>query len=362
VPSRIPHSRAPLTDPNNGVIDPVWFAFLYDLFLLTGSGTNGISLTDLQLAPSMDGLVAQFAETTKAIQALQVAPSTNDLLAQIADLRSIVQGLQAAPAPIIPEDPVSSDFMLDVARGVIPGMSSVSKFGAAPDGVQTSLTDIWGRADAAATQQIWLAPTAARIHAIVSDSASDDGSPVGVGARTLRVYGLTSWSTVEVSEDITLNGTGAVNTANSYVIINRMKVLTSGTTSINVGTIIATAATDATVGAVILPTRGQTEQCVYGIPSTQKLYIDHLSLSMNATGATTAVDFELLVNENPDVQTTNYIVKNTTELSSTGTSAILRRYTPLYQVVGPAIVKIQAISSSADTDASAGFGGVLITN
>lgn len=57
MPSRIPHSRAQLSDPN-GIIDPVWFAFLYDLFLLTGSGTNATSLTDLQLAPPPSSLTS----------------------------------------------------------------------------------------------------------------------------------------------------------------------------------------------------------------------------------------------------------------------------------------------------------------
>lgn len=255
-----------------------------------------------------------------------------------------------------------SDFSLNVARGLVSGMTAVNKFGAAPDGIQTTLTDVWGRANSTPTQQIWLAPTTARLHNIVSTSASDDGSPVGVGARTLRVWGLTSWSAVEVSEDITLNGTTDVSTVNSYVIINRMKVLTMGATNVNVGTITATAVTDATVTAVILPGRGQTEQAIYGLPSTQSLYINSIVLSMNDGTATARVDFELAVNENPNVQTTQFLIKNTVEMVNTGASTFVRPFEPPFKIAGPAIVKIRGIGSAADIDASAGFDGVLVTN
>ena len=88
-------------------------------------------------------------------------------------------------------------------------MSAVNKFGQATNGVQVTDTDIWDRADAAATQQIWLGPTSARIHTIVSSDAADDGAPegAGAGAQAIRIWYLPDWDTKEAVEDVVLNGT-----------------------------------------------------------------------------------------------------------------------------------------------------------
>lgn len=254
-------------------------------------------------------------------------------------------------------------FALEVARGRVGGISSVNKFGSAPSGVQTTATDIWSRANATPTQQIWLPPTTARVHAIVSSSTSDDGSPAGVGARTLRVYGLTSWSAVEVSEDVVLDGTTPVNTVNSYVIIHRMKVLTSGATSINVGTITATAATDGTVTAVILPGEGQTEMAIYGVPSIQSFYLTRWYCGVaKSSGAAADADFHLLVNETPTTNLLNYLYKSDFSLQTTGTNSFEKHYDNPVRFAGPCIIKVQATASVADLDAQSGFDGYLVTN
>lgn len=258
-------------------------------------------------------------------------------------------------------DGLTTDYFSEVALGRIPGRSSVNKFGAAPNGVQVTATDIWSRANATPTQQIWLAPTAARLHAIVSSSTSDDGNPAGVGARTLRIYGLKTWDSNESSEDITLDGTTPVNTANSYVIIHRMKVLTMGASGPNVGTISATAATDGTVTAIILPGEGQTEMAIYGVPST-KIALLHMWYAQidKAAVAPTACDFELRVNENPNVQTTGFLRKADISVQSDGVNSKTRKHNLPIRFDGPCIIKIQGIASAADIDGEAGFDLELV--
>lgn len=256
---------------------------------------------------------------------------------------------------------MAGDFGLEAARGNISGVTTVNKFGASPDGIQTTPTDVWSRADAAVTQQVWLAPTAARIHAIVSTSTSDDGAPAGVGAQTIRVYGLKTWDLAETSEVVTLNGTTPVNTANTYVIIHRMKVLTCGASGPNVGIISATAATDGTVTAIIAAGDGQTEMAIYGVPSTQSLYITRWACSI-AKATAGYINFELRVNENPNVQTTAYLRKNDMAVVSTGTGNAEKIFHVPPKYAGPCIVKVIGYANANDTDAKAAFDGYLVTN
>ena len=62
---------------------------------------------------------------------------------------------------------------LNIAVGNVSGVSCAHIYGHAPIGVQTTTTDIWDLANDTPTQSVWLAPTAARTHAVVSGSAND---------------------------------------------------------------------------------------------------------------------------------------------------------------------------------------------
>lgn len=220
----------------------------------------------------------------------------------------------------------ATDFPLEVGRGNVTGVMCVSKFGEAPSGIQTTATDMWSRADAATTQQIWLAPTAANRHTIKSSAATDTTN--GVGINSVIVYYLPDWDTAETTETVTGDiGTGIQMTA-SAVMIHRMKVVPQATTTNvggNVGTITATAAAPSatTITAVILPGEGQTEMAIYGVPSTQDFYLTRWGVNIDkVTGAVASADFIIRVNPNPNVQ---------------------------------------AIGSAADIDGHSGFDGYLVT-
>ena len=174
---------------------------------------------------------------------------------------------------------------------------------------------------------------------------------------------MTSWDTAQVTEDITLNGTGDVATSNAYVIIYRMHVLTKGATNVNVGLITATATSPSatTITARIEIGKGQTQMAIFAIPSTQKLYIDRFYANVNkAGGATGLVDVAFLINPEPDAELLNFLTRHTFGLQTVGTSAFLIPYTTPKIVDGPAIIKVQVTSGTNEMDVSAGFDGIIV--
>lgn len=253
------------------------------------------------------------------------------------------------------------DLRLQIAQDHVEGYSHINKFGRTINVDSGVITDIW---DGAVSQVIWLAPTAARTHQLTSTDAGDDGAPEGLGAQIVRIWGLKTWASKETSEDIILNGTGDVPTVNSYVIIHRMQVMAWGATSVNIGIITATADTDSTVTAQINAVKGQTQMAIWGIPSTQTAYMTQFYFSLLRAQAPTEqnIDFGLLVNTAPDVETTGFTTKHSGGVSSFGNNPNVHSYNPYKQFPGPAIIKLQATGSAADLDVSGGFDVIIADN
>lgn len=315
------------------------------------------TLDSVEVAIEALRVISTLDTVEAAVEALRVASTLDTVEVAIDAVLAEIVALRA-DAPLDP--------YLEIAQGNVSGKTAVNKFGRNIEIDSGVTADIWDGGHTLASggvSLIWVAPTQARIHDIVSTSASDDGSPVGVGARTVRVYGLTDWDTAEVSEDITLNGTTNVPTVNAYVIIHRMEVLTKGATSCNVGVITATAQTDNTVTAQIQAGNGQTEMAIYGVPSTQKAYISGFYGEINkAGGAAGVVDTCLLENPEPDSELTNFLIKHRFGLQTVGTSAYSHPFNPYKKVEGPAIIKISVASGTNNMDVSAGFDLILVDN
>lgn len=250
------------------------------------------------------------------------------------------------------------NFNLMVMRGLIAGHSGVDVFGVSDNVDSGVLTDLWDRANSTDDQDIWTAPTQARIHQIVSSSTSD--AAAGVGARTLEVQGLTSWDLKQVSETITMNGTTNVPTVNSYVIINHMEVLTKGATNVNVGVIKATADTDSTVTAQMNVGTGHTLMCIYGVSSLQKMFVMAFSVTVGAVASGKEVEMDLVINTEPDVELLNFLTDFHVALNATGTSHVHHPHVLPDPHDGPLIIKMQATGDANNMSVDGSFELMLI--
>jgi hypothetical protein len=182
----------------------------------------------------------------------------------------------------------------------------------------------------------------------------------GTGAQTVTIWGLTSWTAAEVSETVTMTGITASPTTNSYVFINRMEVATNGGTYINKGDIKATAVTDSSVSAYIAALVGVSHSAIIGVPSVETLYVDQLLFSILAAGTTDICNFSLLVNDTPASQLTMFREHIIFGLTGTDTLSVVFDLPTAF--AGPCIVKLRALSDTADSHVMGMISGVLATN
>ena len=166
-------------------------------------------------------------------------------------------------------------FDLQVSRVQIAGHLQVTIFGYSNSiGNTTTPQTIWEGANNATQNNYTYLSTASQL-TLVSTSASDTGA--------VFVSGLDSKFNL-LSETITLTGTSAVTTVNSYLRVNGLYY----TNGANVGTITAKVST--TTYGYINPGFGQSQMAVYTVPNGYTFY--QTFLQANSTLANQAVLFQ----------------------------------------------------------------------
>jgi hypothetical protein len=159
----------------------------------------------------------------------------------------------------------TKDFLLEVAKGNVPGHSHINKFGDNP--TTTEGDDVWGGGGVYVFY-----PTAGIDVDIVSTNAEVNG------AIQVTIQGLDSnWDPQE--QTVTLNGTTPVQVpTNTYIRLFRAWVHEAGNLNTNVGDITVYAratgsgVTIGDVGLFIGAGDGQTLQTIYTIPNNKTGY------------------------------------------------------------------------------------------
>ena len=154
-----------------------------------------------------------------------------------------------------------------VALGAVPGWRSFRKFGLNPSVSSGSvLEDVWSGGGQRTL------PTSAGVATFVSTSTSDRAG--ASGGIKMMIEGLDG-NYVEVSEEVTLDGTSSGVTTQTFLRVNRMYLTSAGVSATNVGTI--SAVVDGTSQAIISAGYGQTVNVGYTVPSSHSVYITSYS-------------------------------------------------------------------------------------
>jgi len=165
-------------------------------------------------------------------------------------------------------------FELQVARGQVDGHSSFCNFGY-NSVVGTSYETVWIEGG------IYTFPSAASVLKVSSSSATDDKD--STGAHTVLIQGVDA-NYNAISEVVTLEGQTQVDTVNSYLRVNKMIVLTSGTGGTSVGVIYAgTGSAGGGLPTVIFNRTGvnsnESESAFYTVPAGYTAYINAWTMS-----------------------------------------------------------------------------------
>ena len=184
---------------------------------------------------------------------------------------------------------IGRNFLTNIALGGYSNIVPWSKTGYNGD-VDNADEDLWPYGG------VYTFPASATKMDLVSSDGGDDGNPVGLGARTVNLYGVGS-DYSELSETITLNGTTPVQTANTYLRINTMRVATAGAGGVPIGnlTLSETGGTTYRYGYIRAGFTRQ-RQMIYTVPLGKTLYITSITISGANASASHWARFTLRAN------------------------------------------------------------------
>jgi len=184
-----------------------------------------------------------------------------------------------------------TDQNLQVSRGLIRGSVARNIFGYQTS-VTTSFIPAWEFASA------YTYPVSAITMTVTSASASDDG-------KTLLIQGLDA-NYVEISDTVTINGGGDINTNIPFFRINDV-ILTSGTTNVGLITIQNTGKTVNYAG--IRAGDGRNQASIYTVPANKEFYLYRIDAFSNDS---TAAKPGLFRNFSQNSNGQQYVVARTT--------------------------------------------------
>jgi len=246
----------------------------------------------------------------------------------------------------------NDDYRYKIALGQVNGATTVNKFGYNPDVDTTTDPEI-----IAFFGGTFAIMTSADTLDVVSDDAQD--GVAGTGALTVLITGIDG-SHNTITETVTMNGVSAVTTSNSFLGVNRVVVLSSGTDDANKGNITIDD-TAGTVGTQAYIPAGQsvTQQCLYHTPISKTLLLDWLWAHVTKLSGGSAPKVTIVGTSYSRVTDTNYEIFRTTIDTSVENT---EQFTPSQPFVlgGREVIYFTAETDTNNTEVVMRFSGVQV--
>ena len=249
---------------------------------------------------------------------------------------------------------IDNDYYENILQGLIPGHKMVTIFGRNPDiDIGSVPEDVWNGGGTYTGQPIQSAAETIQI-----TSSSVDDAAGGLGARTLRVFGLDENFDL-AQEDFTMNGLVPVVSVTLWKRVYLAEVLTAGATAINIGDItIRHSITAANVFATLPAGQGKTTLAVFTVPRNKTYFIKRLKNQIGrANGSAGSIQYSLRIRPEGGVYNAERFETITTNFSDS------------YTLVGAILVQEKSdikvtveTCSDNNTQISAVFEGILIDN
>lgn len=283
--TNIPAPRVSLIDERTGLMSREWYRFFLNLFVLTGSGNNPISLEELQLGPPNQPELAELLLQINQNIAPQYEDQSGDFLATLdtAQLMSMMARFENAEAAIqgaylqpVVQTGTIANYNLDgsptaggIAYGTGPalavsaagtlgqvltsGGAGAPTWAAASGGSVTSVSVVSANglagtvATATTTPAITLSTTVTGLlkgngTAISAATSGTDYAPATSGTSILYGNGAGGFSNVTIGTGVAFSG-GTLSATGSGGTVTSVAALTLGTTGTDLSSTVATGTT-----------------------------------------------------------------------------------------------------------------------
>lgn len=246
---------------------------------------------------------------------------------------------------------LGADFNLAVVKGLVPGHSSLHKFGRNPDiDTASGFEVIWNGGGS----YTGFDATGAEI--VTVSGGANDVATTGTGAWTVQIWGLDA-NYAEQTEVISLNGVTLVDSVNSYIRMHRMRVTTAGSLGWNDAAITcAQKVTTAVVFAVLPAQYNSTMIAAYTIPAGKTGYITNWFAGLSGRNN---ADCQVRLRKRPFGAA--FQVTEEISVKGTSTSIFTRNYaTPKGPLSEKADIFIESDTDTNNTGVAAGWDMILV--